>query len=361
MSEWDTTPRLAFMSVEKASGKSIALEITELFVPGPIISFSMSPAVTMRLVAQGGRTLLYDEIDQLFGSAKRQEANGDLCGYMNSGYRRGAKAYRCSSGNGKKIEIEEFDAFAPVALAGLRNLPDTLASRAIIIRMQRAVKGEVEKFRHKFHRDEAGHIREALVDWCEEHAGKINYAPRLPQGVDGRDADVWEPLIAVADVAGGEWPERARAAAIHFTKANREDEAKTVGVELLEHVREAFGDADKLWAETLLERLCGREESPWADIYGKPLDKRGLAKRLKGYGVKSKDVWTNDKTKKGYYAADLHGVWKRYLTPKRDERDEREEIDNKDKNLADIADIADGDGDPFASLKDPARALRLVG
>src|SRR5665811_1551421 len=96
MDVWDTTPRLAFMSQEPAAGKTMALEMTELLVPDPIMSFNMSSAVVMRLVAQGGRTLLYDEIDQIFGNAKRQEANGDLCGYMNAGYRRGAKAYRCT-------------------------------------------------------------------------------------------------------------------------------------------------------------------------------------------------------------------------------------------------------------------------
>jgi hypothetical protein len=347
MELWDTTPRLAFMSPERETGKSVALEITELFVPDPILSFNMSPAVLMRLVAKGGRTLLYDEIDQIFGSAKRQEANGELCGYMNAGYRRGAKAYRCVGGNGKKIEVEEFDAFAPVALAGLRSLPDTLASRTIIVRMHRAIDGEIEKFRHKFHHDEAKPIKDELVEWCEEHAGKIDCSPRLPAGIDGRAADIWEPPIAIAEMAGSDWPSRARAAAVHFTKSNVEDEALTKGVELLTHCREAFGNDDKLWGETLLQRLIDRDESPWKDLNGsrgskeRPLDQRGLAQRLKPYGIKSKDVWIEGKTKKGYSTADFADAWKRYLSaPCHPMRDEREEIDNKSKNLADLADLA---------------------
>jgi hypothetical protein len=133
MDAWYTTPRLAFMSQEKESGKSRALEITDLLVPGPILSVNISPAALVRRVAEGGNTILYDEVDALFGSISREEANLDVRSILNAGYRRGAKVQRCIT-VGKRFEVEDLDAFAPVALAGLRNLPDTLASRAIISR-----------------------------------------------------------------------------------------------------------------------------------------------------------------------------------------------------------------------------------
>ena len=99
------------------------------------MAFCASSAVLIRLLAERRRTLLYDEIDSVFGNAKRQEANGELCAFMNAGYRRGAKSHKCSTGT-KKIKAEEFDAFACVAVAGLRSLPDMLASRCIFIRMK---------------------------------------------------------------------------------------------------------------------------------------------------------------------------------------------------------------------------------
>lgn len=152
---FDTTPRLAFMSAEKESGKTRALEVTEHLVPDALLAFSVSAAVVIRLVSQRRRTLLYDEVDNVFGNAKRQEVNGELCAFLNAGYRRGAKAYRCTNNN-KKIEPEEFDAFACVAVAGLRDLPDTLASRSIFIRMKRRAPNEdVESFRHRYHPVEA--------------------------------------------------------------------------------------------------------------------------------------------------------------------------------------------------------------
>jgi uncharacterized protein DUF3631 len=299
----------------------------------------------VRLVS-GRPTILYHEIDGVFGNAKVQEANTDLRSVLNGGYRRGAKVHRCVT-HGKKIETEELDAFAPVAVAGLRDLPDTLASRSIFIRMKRRAPDErVEQFRQRYNEPEAKPISEALVEWCAEHeADLVGAQPQMPNGIADRAADIWEPLLAIADVAGGPWPNAARAAAIALTKSAT-DETMTGGVELLAHVREAFGDEEKLWTATLLERLHGRDESPWKDIRGKPLDDRGLANRLKHFGIKSRDVWIAGNTKKGYYATDFNGEWKRYLPachPLGNASDEGEEIDNINKNLADIADIAEGD------------------
>src|SRR5215218_1234192 len=68
MARWDSTPRLAFLSAEPASGKTRALEITELLVPNPIATVNVSPAYLFRKVAEeGGATILFDEIDTVFG------------------------------------------------------------------------------------------------------------------------------------------------------------------------------------------------------------------------------------------------------------------------------------------------------
>jgi hypothetical protein len=341
------TPRLAFMSEEKSSGKTRALEVTEHFVPDALLAFSLSAAVVIRLVSQRRRTLLYDEIDSVFGNSKRQEANGELCAFLNAGYRRGAKAYRCSTSASKKIEPEEFDAFAAVAVAGLRNLPDTLASRTIIIRMKRRSPDEhVEPFRHRYHPAEAKPIVQALEEWCCEHEPQVMGAePAMPQGIEDRAADIWEPLLAIADAAGEDWPTRAREAALYLTNRTA-DETLTSGVELLAHIREAFGNESYLGTVTLLERLRDRDESPWRDVRGRPLDDRGLARRLRGYGIKSKTVRVDGKTPKGYDVADFVDAWKRYLPPLIDVRhksNNRHIFYNENNFVADVADVAVGD------------------
>jgi hypothetical protein len=313
MASWFTTPRMAFMSAEKESGKTRALEVTELLVPGPIMSISISPAALTRKVAAGGVTILYDEIDALFGNAAREESNLDVRSILNGGYRRGAKVHRCVT-VGKKIETEELDAFAPVALAGLRELPDTLASRSIIIRMQRRAPDEhVESFRLRKVRPVADALRKVLEGWCASIADKVADAePVMPDKIVDRAAECWEPLIAVADAAGGDWPKLARDAAKNLVAGAIED-LQTTGTELLDHIRDAFGEEDKLWTDVLLRRLHDRPESPWADIRGKPLNDRGLATRLRKYRIKSRTVRVGEETRRGYYAADFVGMWRIYL------------------------------------------------
>jgi hypothetical protein len=304
----------------------------------------MSAAVTVRLVAERRRTVLFDEIDAVYGTVKRQEANGELVAFMNAGYRRGAKAHRCATGNGSKHEAIVFEAYAPLAVAGLHDLPDALATRAIIIRMRRRAPDEqVEHFRIKHHVPEAKPIREALEEWCEVASTKIG-DPVMPDGVVDRAFDIWEPLIAIADVAGDLWPTQAREAAVYFTRANAEEESRSHGVELLSHIREVFGSDQRLAAKVIIDRLCELPESPWKDIRGKPLEERGLARRLKVYGIKSKTVRVEGRTPKGYDAADFADAWKRYLPSdddSRHKRNSRHKIDNEYKNVADVADVAD--------------------
>jgi hypothetical protein len=341
----ETSPRLAAMSEEKGSGKTRLLEILSQVVRDPIMSMSASPAVIVRLVSQRTPTILLDEIDAVFGNAKAQEANLDLRSILNGGYRRGAKVHRCVT-HGKKIETEELDAFAPVAVAGLRELPDTLASRSIIIRMKRRAPDEVvEQFRYRLHTAQAEPIRKALIAWCETHRDEIADAePTLPAGIEDRAADIWEPLVAIADAAGGDWPKRARDAAVALTKSGVE-ETQSRGVTLLEHIREAIGQEPYIATTTLLDRLRERDESPWRDIKGKPLDSRGLALRLKGYGIKSKTVRVSGSTPKGYDSADFADAWKRYLAPSQDIRhkgNSRHIFESKNNFVADVSDVAGG-------------------
>ena len=293
------------------------MRVPELFQHSPkpsypfVVGFHLS---TLSIAAAAFVSVFWNKCDGVFGNFKAQEANAELCGFLNSGYRRGAKAYRCTT-NGKKIEAELFDAFAPVAVAGLRNLPDTLASRAIFVRMKRrAPDEELEPFRLRYHPAEAKPIKEELEQWCEKIAGDLLAAePKLPARIVDRAADIWEPLIAIADVAGSDWPARARAAASHFVRSGAE-ETMTSGVELLAHIKEAFGDKKAIAGKLLIDRLLERDELPWKNIRGRPLDDRGLAKRLKQYGIKPKTVRIDaGRTARGYTAADFADAWRRYL------------------------------------------------
>ena len=146
MDRWESTPRIAFLSPEPASGKTRALEVTELLVPNPVSAVNVTPAYLFRKVGnEDGATILFDEIDTVFGPKAKE--NEEIRGLLNAGHRRGAVAGRCVV-HGKQILTEEIPAYAPVALAGLGWLPDTIMSRSVIVRMRRRNQDEkVEQFR----------------------------------------------------------------------------------------------------------------------------------------------------------------------------------------------------------------------
>ena len=257
---------------------------------------------------------------------------------LNGGYRVGAKIYRCTT-HKKKIDVEALDAYCAVAVAGLKELPDTIASRAIIIRMKRRAPDEdIEPFRQRYHGPEAKPICEDLEEWAERNEGDlIGAEPDMPPGIEDRAADCWEPLLSIADAAGDDWPERAREAATHLTTARVDDITK--GVELLQHIREAFGDADKLHTVTLLQKLCNRDELPWMEAhFGKPLTDRGLAARLRPYGIRSRDVRLGDVVVKGYTIADFWDAWRRYIPRYKGYKGYK--TDNENKNVASVAPVA---------------------
>lgn len=315
MGAWETTPRLAFLSPEPGSGKTRALEITEQVVPRPLMAVNMSSSALFRKVGSddGLPTILFDEIDTVFGPKARE--NEELRGLLNAGYRRGAKTYRCTL-SGKTVGVEEIEAFSAVALAGLGDLPDTILSRSIIVRMQKRKPSErIEPYRRRLHAAEGERLRDRLAAWTESIAlGAAAHIPDMPAGVEDRDADCWEALLTVADLAGGGWSHRARVSCVSLVSLAR-DRGQTLGVKLLEDLRTIFGDESTLSTEHILRELHKIDESPWGDLRGKPLDARGLARRLRPYGAKPTQVRILASTMKGYHREDLHDAWERYLSP----------------------------------------------
>lgn len=312
MEHWDTTPRLAFLSAEPASGKTRALEITENLVPNPVLTVNVSPAYLFRKVGDDdGVTILFDEIDTVFGpKAKEHE---DIRGLLNAGYRRGATTGRCEM-HGKTAKTIEIPAYSAVAMAGLGWLPDTILTRSVIVRMKRRKPGQkVESYRRRIHAAHGEAIRNRLVGWSLV-IDKIKW-PHLPPEIQDRDADVWEPLIAVADIIGGEWPELARVAAVTLTAAAKDIEP-TLGVKLLSDIKKVFTGRDILATADLLAELNQMDESPWGDInFGKPMDARGLAKRLRDYDIRPSVVRTGygSGTVRGYRESDFADAWASYL------------------------------------------------
>jgi hypothetical protein len=317
LTAFDSTPRLAFLSPEPGSGKSRALEVISTLVPRAMHAVNATPAALFRSVGDDGNSpaILFDEIDTVFGN-KVADGNEDLRGFINAGHRRGAVAYRCV-GMGTNQTVQAFPAYCAMALAGLHELPDTISTRSIIVNMRkRAPQEHVNPWRTR--NEPQGHaIRNALAHAIAPHMEELHLAePVMPEGVEDRPADVWEPLLAIADAAGGEWPSTARHAASILTLGRELEPSR--GVQLLtalHSIWEECGAPENLSTTELLAALNRREEEPWLAMRGGAgIDARGLANLLGKYGVKSKTVRVGEATAKGYTLDQLSDPWARYCS-----------------------------------------------
>ena len=308
---WAHAPRLVIRAPEKRCGKSRLLDVIEATCHEPLITVNASPAAVYRAI--GGDdppTLLVDEADTIFGSRKAAEANEDLRGLLNAGHQRNRPAIRYDPNT---RTVERIPTFAMAALAGIGHMPDTIEDRAVIVRMRRRASGEhVDPYRHRRDRPPLTELAGQLRGWLRAHLDQLADAiPAMP--VEDRAADTWEPLVAVADLAAGTWPARARSAAELLTAEHDDTGPLATSTALLADCRTAFGDAPALPTEELLNRLRHDPEAPWGEYGPAGLTARRLGIMLAEYGIRSANIRFGDGTQaKGYQRADFTDAWERY-------------------------------------------------
>jgi hypothetical protein len=332
----NATPYIYIRSPERRCGKTRVIEVVKELVPAPEASTQLTEAVLFRLIDEGPPTLLVDEVDAVFKGppSERTEA---LRALLNAGYRRGMTVPRCV-GMGTKMKVKRFPTFCPKILAGIAStrLPSTVADRAISIDLPRRKKSEkVAKHKYRPYIREVAGLREALAAWAAgvDQEALAEAEPTMPDLDNDRAEEVWEPLIAIADLAGGEWPKRACTAALELSRGDLDTES--VGDLLLRAISETFKQAKetKLLTTTLLRALVDREGEPWAGWWGKDVDgaKDGttprkpamdLARHLRPFGVIPKTIRTGADLGKGYDRADFIDAFERYLPPEREPGEE---------------------------------------
>ncbi len=259
---------------------------------------------------------MLDESDAAFkGNPEYSEA---LRGILNSGYRLGGKTSVCV-GQGKSITYQDFSCFCPKAIAGINKLPDTVRDRSITIEMRRRAPGEhVERMRRRDIEKVSEPIRKAIEQWAVKNIKPLlGEQPKIPNVLSDRAADCWEPLLAIANLAGDAWSKKARKAAVLLSRHTvKEDDS--LGIKLLTDIRNVFRNEERLFSDELCQKLIALEESPWGELpfgirKGKPIDARLLACHLKPYNVRSKQIKKDAIGKKGYLLSDFEDVLKRYL------------------------------------------------
>ncbi|MEW6208722.1 MAG: DUF3631 domain-containing protein [Acidobacteriota bacterium] len=304
---FDVAPLLAITSPEKRCGKTTLLTLLGALVPRPLSISNITSSALFRTVEKYHPTLLIDEADSFLTD------NEELRGILNSGHRR-SSAYVIRT-TGDEHEPQLFTTWCPKAIALIGSLPATLEDRAMLIKMQRKRLNE-SVARLRFDRlKEFEHLRRRAAAWVSEIADQLRLSdPDIPDEIQNdRARDNWRPLLAIADAAGRDWPQRARDAAreLGATVADSES-ARTLILGDLKAIFEERGD--KLTSEEIIQALVEMESRPWAEWRsGKPISKVGLARLLRPFGIQPVKWREGEITQRGYQREDFGDTFARYL------------------------------------------------
>ena len=298
------SPVLAVLSPTMQCGKSTVLRVLKPLVPRGVAATDVSDAAVYRLGTQNP-TLLIDEADSFLN-----ERRNPLRGILNSGHMRGTGVLRCE---GDDKTVTEFVTFFPKAIAAIGNIPRTLMDRSIVVRMSRKKPDEkIERLRLD-RLEKLERLCRQCARWAADHMDELRKAdPVVPEQLSDRGQDNWRAFIAFADLAGDGWPERARQAAI-LTNAKAEEE--DLSELLLRDIRAVFifKGRDRLHSQTICDALAEMEGSPWPEYRnGKPITPTAMAKKLKPFRVRPKQIFIDNKNLKGYEVEMFKDVWERY-------------------------------------------------
>jgi len=346
-------------SPQKRCGKTTLLSVLSELVSRPVVASNISPPALFRVIEEARPTLLIDEADTFL------QANDEMRGILNSGYTRktayvvrvanqanqlqelqelhrdkqpkedpydieglpASEVMECRDGTLRRVPQEtvsvepaspnssrlaRFSCWCPKVIAAIGRLPETLLDRCIPITMQRKTADEAcERLRSL-----DGHaLRQKCARFVADHAEDIAAAkPEIPAKLNDRAGDIWEPLLALADLACGDWPKLARDAALQMSAGL--PDSTIIGSLLMDILVEFIErNAERISSRDLVERLNELRERPWAEIRkGKEVDGLWLSKQLRPYGVRPKALWIGEAVTRGYQKSDFDEVWHRYLT-----------------------------------------------
>lgn len=308
------TPYLHIFSPMPRCGKTTLLDSMSLVVAKPWLTGHVTAASLVRKVDQEQPTLLLDESDTTFHA--NSEYSQALRGMLNTGYERGGTYSMCVRDGGGWVN-KDFSTFCPKIIAGIGKLPDTVEDRSIPIRLRRKLPTEsCERFRRRTVLFQAEVLRCRSVLWAKWHRWELGDAvPDMPSELNDRQRDVCEPLVAIADCAGGEWPDRARQGLITLlTSRYRRDDSQAVT--LLADIKVCFDKHDKpqMRSKSLVDALVMQEDSPWRESNkGGRMSPAGLARRLAPFDIEPRDIRFEYCIFKGYRRRDFEDAWARYL------------------------------------------------
>jgi putative DNA primase/helicase len=297
----DISPLMVLVSPTKRCGKTSVLIVLYFLTPRSELSSNITAPALFRYIEDVRPTLLIDEADSFV------KDNEELRGILNSGHTKAAANVIRNVDH----KPRRFSTWAPKAIATIRTLAETLEDRAVVVRLQRKPPGATVERLGRRDNAEFAALRSQAARWAADNFDKLaDPDPNMPD-LNDRAADNWRLLLAIADLAGGTWPEEARRAACLLSG---EEQDGAIGVELLRDIRSAFGYDDVIRSSDLVAKLTADPERPWAERkHGCPLTQKQLAGLLAPFHIISLTVHPPGLPDgKGYRRIDFEEAWAAY-------------------------------------------------
>ena len=306
-------PNLMITAPERGSGKTQLTGLISWIVPRPFPVSDTTAAAIFRIIEHEAPTLLFDEAQGILKRSNPDDPTRQIL--LGSFSKRFANVPRTNRDTG---EVRMFSTFAPKALNGLRLAPIDKAfmSRCIVVPMTRATRAYPEL---RDDLDPVGEdVRLRCARWRDDHLSELREADPDMRGRIGRIAQVWRPLLAIADAARGEWPEKARAAADALAAvAGTFDSKETLGTMLLADVRAVFetkGNPERIKSDDLDEALRALPERPWESMpkTGNKITAQARGRMLAAYGVNAETLrFADSRGREGLQARGVFGCVER--------------------------------------------------
>ncbi len=327
----DVATYIGIESPTRRCGKTTLVTVLCQLANRPVVAANVSSPSFYRAIEELRPTLIIDEADKFL------KGKHDLQGILNAGYNRKtayvlrvAQQLPASESNSQTSTLAYFSCWCPKLISQIGQLPATLADRCIVLRMQRKTRQEpCERARDL--ETETGTLRRQCARFVLDHGKNLTAArPQIPEALNDRAADIWEPLLALADLAGGPWPELARKAAVHLSAGTQD--TSPIGALLLdiffqfEYLKasadkkadtqggpgNSTSQPERIFTRDLVAGLNYRRDRPWAEMFkGKELTELWLASQLRPFGIKPRTLWIDGAQAKGYFRDDFVDVFRR--------------------------------------------------
>ena len=302
-------PKLLITSPDKRCGKTTVLSVLRSIVNKALVASNVTSSAMFRSIELWQPTLLIDEGDTFINND-----NEDLRGIINSGHTRDTAYVLRTEGDNSNRHPKQFSTWTPMAISMIKNPPDTILDRSLVIKLRRKLSSEhITKWSFE-NFSEFVSLRQQLKRWSDDNLERLkNYKPNIPDSDNDRATDNWLPLFAVASLIGTEWLIKLEEAFKSFGGNNDEDN-ENISTLLLIDIKKIFAetDTDKIHSSDLVTKLIELEDRPWGEYrHGKPITTNTLARLLNLFGIKSKQIRLGQ-NKHGYYFSDFEDTFSRY-------------------------------------------------